>query len=303
MSARGVSVLCALAAFWGCQSRPASSRPAGKVQAAASIFPLADVVRQIGGAGVEVTCLMEPGRSPHDYQVKPAQVERLSRARLLVVAGLGLDDWATEAARAAGAKSLTVLRSADHAEAFSRDEHAEGAGGHHHDQGDPHVWLDLTFMRGLAGEIARALAQADPDGGPEYSRNHDAFVAELNKLDEEYRSTLGSLPNKHFVTFHAAFGHIAERYGLEQMAIRGPDAGGLGTDRLERVAEFMKQHNVKAVFVEPQFPAEDLRALAARTGARIGRLDPLGGPAIKGYDTYQAMMRSNLRAMAEALKD
>ena len=95
----------------GCSRTPAPSRE-GPFQVAASIFPLADAAREVGGENVTVTTLLPAGRSPHGYQLKPRQVEAVASARLLLVVGLGMDEWAEQAARVSGGR-LEVLRMAD----------------------------------------------------------------------------------------------------------------------------------------------------------------------------------------------
>jgi zinc transport system substrate-binding protein len=130
-----------------------------------------------------------------------------------------------------------------------------------------------------------------------------AFLKELDQLHAEYRGALdrAKLKTRHFLTYHEAFGHLARRYDLVQMAVDEIGQGSVGTGHLEEVLKFMKDHNVRAIFVEPQYPAEKLETLARQTGARVGRLDPEGNPNVPGYDSYLAMMRSNLRELAKGL--
>ena len=278
----------------------------------ASIYPLADIVRQVGGDAVEVTTLLAPGRDPHGYELKPAQADALAQAHLLVNVGAGLDDWATRAPLAKDAARLTLAdvvkfsgeackhEGCDH----GHGEHDEGAHDAHAQgqaAGDPHIWLDPVAMQNFVAPLAAELARIDPAHADDYRRRGDQLLAELMKLDADYRAALSAVPRKHFVTFHPSFTHIAQRYGLEQMSLRGASSGGFGPRQIEAVADFMREHDVRTIFVEPQFPVGDLETLAKRTGAKIGRLDPLGNPAVAGYDGYLPMMRSNLQALAQGL--
>jgi len=305
-----VAVSLTVAAMAGCSEDTPSPPPAGgKVRAVATIFPLADVLARIGGADVEVGCLLEPGRTPHDFALTARHSEVLSGARLLVAVGLGVDDWAEQAVEAARAKGLKLVRLAEDPAFRKRLELDAQAGQPEAPKGDagrsglsdPHVWLDPVFMRDFAAIMAEALIEIDPAGRDGYVRRREAYMARLDELDAEYRRRLSGLRRRHFVTFHPAFFHVARRYGLTQLALHGSDAGGFGPERLERLVDFIKRNDVRAIFAEPQFPAEKLRVLAERTGCKISRLDPLGSPDVAGYDSYLAMMRSNLAALAAAL--
>lgn len=296
----------------GCSGRPEPAPDKrGKVGVTASIFPLADVAAQIGGPDAAVTCMLAPGQSPHAFAARPEHVEMLTRAKLLVRVGLGVDDWAAQAATAAG-KGLRVVVFADlvGGEAGRHDPDHDGhpgedhdeAHGHHH-AGDPHIWLDPVFTQELVKRVAEELAAIDPAHREGYLRRRDAYLAKLRQLDADYRQVLSAVPKKHFVTFHEAFTYIARRYGLVAQSLAGVDAEALGPDRLGEVVAFVKAHRVAAIFVEPQFPVERLQAVADRTGVRVEVLDPLGSPAAAGYDGYLAMMRSNLARLAASLKE
>lgn len=283
-------------------------KPAGgRLAVAATIFPLADVVRRVGGEDVDARCLLPPGQSPHSFQATPEHVEMLRQVRLLIRVGLGVDDWAGQIIQAAGREGIRVLAVAKALELpalTAPDGPTSGqAGGHDHDSGDPHIWLDPVVMRRFVYTVADSLAQMDSPHADGYRRRADAYRKELAGLDEEYRRVLGGVKHKHFVTFHPAFTYVARRYGLVQMSLHAADAEDFGAGRLEDVEDFIRRHNVRAIFVEPQFPAERLKALAERCGAKIGRLDPLGSPALKGYDSYLAMMRSNLESLRAGLED
>lgn len=288
----------------GCSKAPPApgGRPAA-IRVVATIFPLADVARQIGGADVEVACLLGPGREPHGFTLKPAQAEQLSRADLVVAVGQGLDDWCRLPARPGAPAMLTlatlpkVRRLMPHPPEDPEHDHDE----HGHGAGDPHIWLDPVLMRAVAGLIAEELARVDPAHRTAYRKRHEVYDAQLAALDREHRQALGALPRREFVTFHPAFGHLARRYGLVQRSAHAVGTGEPGPRRLEALAAFIRDRGVRVIFVEPQFPAERLRRLADRAGARIDRLDPLGNPNVKGYDGYLAMMRSNLAALRRGL--
>lgn len=280
-------VVSALAA--GC-GRDESAARSGKLKVAASIFPLADVARQIGGGDIEIVTLLPPGASPHGFEPQPQQVEQLAQCRLLLTIGLGADTWAGRAARAGGARIRTL-------------PFAGAAAQYGLDNADPHGWLDPVRMKQFASAVAEVMAELDPAHAAAYGERGKAFAGELDKLDAECRETFGKLKTRAFVSFHPAFSHLAARYGLKQATLAESHADEGGPAMLENVVRFVRANKLKVVFAEPQFPAEKLRWLKEQTGVSVGRLDPIGDPAVKGYDSYLAMMRSNLKALAAAMSE
>ncbi len=305
----------------------------------ATIFPLADVVRQIGRDRVQVVCLLPPSQTPHGYEPTPVQAEKIANARLLVMMGLGVDEWARRSIEASGSESLRLielgpelLKQAPPAQSNRAERHeapkpppandhrndqekhlgeedarshqlgSRSTHRHRHGSSDPHMWLDPVLMQRFVIIIAAALADVDPAGDRLYRKWAEGYNAELAQLDTEYRQALSRAKRKHFVSFHPALGHLADRYGLEQATVFGADAHDFGPKQLENVVRFIRKHEISVVFAEPQLPAEKLKAIAEQTGATVAQIDPLGNPAVPGHDSYLALMRTNLAALVEALK-
>jgi len=309
------SLLFFLTLLIGCGGQPPETAAGGgQVRIVASIFPLADIAREVGGEDVEVTMLLPPGQSPHGYEPQPRQAEQLARAHLLLIVGGGLDLWAERSAQASGNRRLRTLAMAKivghHGSQATHDHHsgdhehtAHHGHAHSHAHDDPHLWLDPVLMRQYVRALAKTLAELDASRAADFARRGQAYEEKLQALDEEYRATLATVKRREFVSFHSAFAHLAARYGLKQAAVFDPDVAEFGPKRLEEVATFMKQHGIRTVFAEPQFPVEQLQSLARQAGARVARLDPLGNPAVSGYNSYLNLMRSNLQLLAESLQE
>src|SRR5512140_3194235 len=134
-----------------------SARVEAAVRVVATIFPVADIVQQIGRDAVDVITLLPPGASPHTFEPTPAQMREVAEARVFVRVGAGLDSW-TEKLLAARNPTLTILTLTDGVRLLSLTEtHADepAAGGGH--GGDPHIWLDPLLVRDqLVPAISRA---------------------------------------------------------------------------------------------------------------------------------------------------
>ncbi|MFB3892082.1 MAG: metal ABC transporter substrate-binding protein [Phycisphaerae bacterium] len=277
----------------------------------ASIFPIQDAIRQIAGDDAQVDCLLPPGISPHGFELKAEQADLLAGSQLLVMVGLGVDEWADRAVKAL--PGLTVLKLGDDAqikkslltseegEDEGHDAHGDPDGADHHSGMDPHIWLDPVIMQRCAALIADALIELDPSHRDGYLKRRDAFVAMLKGIDEDYRKALGPLKGREFVTYHAAFTYIAHRYGVVQVPLTDTQALEPGSGRIEKVLDLLKRHKASAIYVEPQFDKRRLEQWADEYKIAVKVLDPEGNPRIGGYDSYEAMMRSNLRNLVEGL--
>lgn len=304
-------VACALAmCLAGCRSRP----PEGKPQVVATIFPLQDVTRQIAGDDAQVDSLLPPGRSPHGYSLTTQQVEALGKARLMIMVGKGIDEWAERAVGARGGE-LAVLRLINDEQLSqhlkkSDDEH-EGHEGHRHDHGDhgdiddPHIWLDPVFMQRFCRLIADKLAGMDAAHKDQYFQRRDDYIQKLKELDAEYARELAPFKGQKIVTYHTAFTYICRRYGLEQvnMYTAAGEAFGTDTERQDRIVKMLESRQVKVIFLEPQYQLQSgLKERLEKAKVKIAVLDPQGDPRKTGYDSYIALMRSNLKTIVESLR-
>ncbi|MCO6750704.1 metal ABC transporter substrate-binding protein [Streptomyces sp. IpFD-1.1] len=298
----------------------------GKLAVTASFYPLEFLVEQIGGDHVDVTTLTGPGVEPHDLDITPRQTGQMSEADVLLYLR-GLQPAVDKAVDQAGVKNtvdaadLTTLEAHgsssgdghDHGEGDGHDhgeeeghDHAEEEGdGHDHgDSGlDPHVWLDPVKYAEMADGVGEALQKADPDHAADYRKNTEALTGKLKKLDQNYRDGLKNTDTRTFITTHAAFGYLAERYGLDQESIADVDPESEPSPaRMKELQKIAAQEKVTTVFFETLASDRTAKVLAEDTGLRTGVLDPLEGITDKSQgDDYLEVMEANLAALKKAL--
>ncbi|MFE7503059.1 metal ABC transporter substrate-binding protein [Streptomyces albidoflavus] len=298
----------------------------GKLAVTASFYPLEFLVEQIGGDHVDVTTLTGPGVEPHDLDITPRQTGQMSEADVLLYLR-GLQPAVDKAVDQAGVKNtvdaadLTTLEAHgsssgdghDHGEGDGHEhgeeeghDHAEEEGdGHDHgDSGlDPHVWLDPVKYAEMADGVGEALQKADPDHAADYRKNTEALTGKLKKLDQNYRDGLKNTDTRTFITTHAAFGYLAERYGLDQESIAGVDPESEPSPaRMKELQKIAAQEKVTTVFFETLASDRTAKVLAEDTGLRTGVLDPLEGITDKSQgDDYLEVMEANLAALKKAL--
>ncbi len=288
---RTLCVLLALAAG-PAGARGAPRKPDPPLAVAASILPLADFARHVGGDRVRVEVLVPPGASPHTYEPTPAQLALLSRARVLVLNGVGLEFWADKVVAAAHNPRLIVIRAAAGLPILAGDRDAPG--------GNPHVWLSPLDAIHQVAAIRDGLARADPAGAEVYRANAERYIAQLEALDAEIRDTVATFRSRAFIAFHPAWVYFARDYGLTQAAVIEASPGREPSPaEIARIIRAAKAIGTRAIFAEPQSPTKAAQVIAEETGARVLLLDSLGRPPDYGY---LQTMRYDLSQMAKALR-
>jgi len=260
---------------------------------AASIAPLADFARQVGGDHVNVVTLVPPGASPHTYELTPSQVEHVARANLLVLNGIGLEYWADNLIQGAGNPRLIVVDTSQGIEIL--DDETGGLGG------NPHVWLDPRNVIMQVEHIRDALIQADAAHAEVYRSRSQAYIDQLHALDREVAAETGTWSSREFVAFHPAWVYFARRYGLEQAAVIESSPGREPSPaEVARIIETAKRIGARAIFAEPQFSTKAAQTIAEETGAAVLFLDPLGSSL--NDPSYLSLLRYNVVQMAVALR-
>lgn len=269
----------------GCGGGEQGAAAAGHVVAA--FYPLAWAAGEIAGPDVEVANLTPPGAEPHDLELSARDVERLREAELVLYAGGGFMP-AVEDAIEGHSNALDVLEGLELLPAAGEDddEHAR----------DPHVWLAPARFATVVERIADALGR--PEAG-------DALAARLEELDADFRAGLAECAGRELVTAHAAFGYLADAYGLRQVALTGVSPESEPSPRaLERLVAEVEASGATTVFFEPLLSPRLAETVARETGARTAPLDPLEGLSqeqLEAGETYLTVMRANLAALRDAL--
>ena len=280
-----------------------------KVRVVATIFPVADLVRQVGGEAVDVVTLLPPGASPHTFEPTPAQMREVAQARMFVRVGRGLDDW-TDKLLAAGRADLAVVTLTEGLQLLPGGDDGHGHDGHGgHDGhaghgGDPHVWLDPVLVRDhVVPKIVAQLTAVAPEERERVAAGAAALHAALTALDAEIRAALAPLPHRQYLAFHAAWRYFGARYDLHEVGVVEAFPGKEPSAReIARLVDRARAAKVRAVIIEPQMSPRVAEQVARDCGARTVVADPLGGAGLPGRAQYIDLMRYNVRAFAEALQ-
>ena len=280
----------------GSRANPANS---GKMAVVGTFYPLAHFALQVGGNLVTVANITPAGAEPHDYEPTPQDIAGAYRAKVFIMNGGGVDTWAERIAPDLKAKGVQVVDMQDTILLSTAPSGSETTL-------DPHIWLDPVLSEKEVALIRDAFVKADPVNAAVYANNAASYIAQLQALDEAYKAGLASCRIKDIVTSHAAFGYMAKRYGLTQIAIAGlsPDAEP-SAEQMANIANLAKKNNVKYIFFESLVSPKLAQTIATEVGAQTIAFNPLEGltdEQISSGETYLTVMRDNLDELRIALQ-
>ena len=280
---------------------------AEKLNIVTSFLPVQSHTLAIAGDHANVKQLLAKDTGPHDFQLTPADVKKLSDADLLIINGAGIEEWLGELIKKSGNKNLVVVDTSNGIKLVESPEEIEighsHSHAHDHDHGDganPHIWLDLVIAKKQAANIVAALQKADPANASAYAQNGKVYEAKLSALDSDYRSTLAPLPNKNLVTFHDAFPYLAARYKLNYVgAISEFPEKDPAPKQLAALVDKIRSLKVGVLFAENGYAPGLLKKIAGETGAKVSELDTL--EVGQGTPTaYLDRMGANLESLRKA---
>jgi zinc transport system substrate-binding protein len=288
-----VTVLAAAVGLYRAQKPPTNE--SGQLRVTASFYPLAYFAQEIGGENLAVINLTPSGAEPHDFEPGTRDVAAIENSRLLLINGAGFESWAQRLQGQLSNREVLILPVA---EGLAKPEGDTA-------RIDPHVWLDPVLAQEEVQRIAAALIEIDPANRQEYEANASDLRERLADLDQEFRAGLAQCRQANIVTSHAAFGHLAARYGLKQISAAGllPEAEPTPQD-LAAVVDFVRENQVKYIFFETLLSPRLSETIARETGAQTLALNPLEGLSEEQQaagENYFTIQRDNLENLRVAL--
>jgi len=282
------------------QSRIADSQ--NKPVVYASIYPMYDFAKNIGREKIILRQVVPAGAQPHDWEPTARLMADMQEADVFIYNGVDMEPWVNNMLSSAANDGLVVVEASRNIPLLKFEGHGSR---HSHSGYDPHVWLDPIRAELQAENIMDALTRADPENKTYYENNFREFSDRLKVLDANYRRALGRAKTKDIVVTHAAFGYLADRYGLNQIPVSGlnpqeePSAA-----ELVRLAQLLRTRKIGYVFFETLASPKLAEVLAREVGAHIKVLNPLGGltqqELDEGWD-YLSIMEKNLETLIETL--
>lgn len=271
------------------------------LKVAASIYPLAFFAEQIGGDLVTVNLLVPTGLEPHDFEPSPSDLRALYEADLIVFNGAGLEPWLEDLEQELMAEGVEIFEAVSLLDMLPAGEDAEDE----HEEMDPHVWLDPIRAQMIILSLVNTLAILDPENTETYMNNAKVLTGELSRMDEDFRSALEQCSEREFVVSHAAFAYLANRYGLEMIAISGISSHDEPSlKHLETIASTMNEHGLSFIYMEPLYESPFARTIGEETGAELLVLNPIEGLTeldVEDGRDYFDLMRENFENLKKGL--
>ena len=282
-----------------------------KVKAVATLFPLQEFARMVGGDRVQADLILPPGAEPHAWEPKPSDLAKIYKADVFILIGRVMEPWADDLLKTGGGgklkvvealKGLQLLQAGSHSPQSSKAPHPAPG-----EKTDPHVWLDFSQDKTIVDAILSAFAEIDPAHASQYRANASLYQERLEALDRKYQSSLARCRHRQMVLGgHSAFAYLARRYGLQQIPLYGISPNSEPTPKkLAEVITLARNHGVKYIFFEELVNPKLAKVLAKEAGiqtlvisdgANLTR-DQLG----KKVD-FLSLMEKNLETLRKGLE-
>ena len=279
----------------------------GKLNVVTTTTMITDLVKNIGGDFINVNGLMGSGVDPHLYKASEGDVTKLVNADIIFYNGLHLEGKLVEVFEKMGNQAKTPIALAegiDKSTLIGSDYFASNY--------DPHVWFNIDYFKQFAKEVTKVLSEKDPKNAADFVENEKQYLEKLNKLQARISTTIETLPKdkRILVTAHDAFNYFGKTYGFQVVGLQGlSTATEAGVQDVQKLATFIIDNNVKAIFVESSVPKRTIEALQAAVKSKdhevtIGGTlysDALGNAGtVEG--TYIGMFDYNVNTIVNALK-
>ena len=271
----------------------AASPAFATVKVVSSLQDFASIADAIGGKRVETFALARGYQDPHFVDPKPSFVLKLSRADLLIVAGLELeigylppliDQSRNDRIRPGASGYLDASTGCDILERPTGT--VTRAMGDVHPFGNPHFWLDPDNGRVIARAIAAKLTELDPAGAADYKANLATFEAKLAEGEKRWNAALAPYAGTEVVTYHNSWPNFLKHFKLVAAGYIEPKPGiPPSPAHTVEIISLMSAKKIPVILMEPYFDRKTPEQIATKTGATLLVFIPsVGGvPEIKDY--------------------
>ena len=265
-------------------SGAASDNSAKKPIVAVTIVPEKTFVEAVCGDLAEVIAMVPPGSSPENYEPTAEKMEKFSDASLYFSIGVPTE----EANILPNVGDIKVVSLQDVVAAVYPERTFESG------ERDPHIWLSPKRVKVMIETIANEMIALDPENEAIYNENAEAYIRQLDELEEQISIALEGVRSKKIIVYHPAFGYLADDYGLEMYALE--DEGKEATAKhLQEMIDLANAENIKVIFYQDEIDSSQSEAFAEEIGGKTIQLSPLAANYIENLqnmaDTMAAVMQ------------
>jgi manganese/iron transport system substrate-binding protein len=276
----------------GCAGQsPSQTFDRGKIDVVTTISTLNSFVQGVGGDKVRVTSIVPVGASPETYEPTPQDVATVSKARILVENGAGLETWLDRLLRNASSPKLQTVVASDGLTVIDDN---------------PHLWMDPQYAKHYVLQIRDGLIAVDPADANTFRINAMHYNAALDALTAHIRAQIQTIPpsQRYMIVFHNAWQYYNNRFGITTLGFVERNPGQEpNPQQVAQLVDLAKQHNVKGVFSEPEYSPKILYSIAQGAGIKVVENlydDSIG--TTPQVSNYLSMLNYDTNIIVNALK-
>ena len=302
-----------------------SSHPEETIKVVTTFYPMYDFTKNVAQDLAEVSLLLPAGTEVHDFEPSAKDVAEIQEADVFIYNSEEMETWVPSVLDTIDSTEVLVIDASegisfieneaveehndsdhDHAE-HTHDHEEEGQEEEEHSHAiDPHIWLDPVLAQEEVNTIKEGLIEADPENEESYEVNADTYNQKLEALDQEYRDAFQEAENRTFVTQHAAFAYLAQRYDLNQISIAGLSSEEEPSPaKLAELSQLVDQEGMEYIYFEDNSSSKIAETLASEVGIELALLSPLEGVSQSDQDAgvdYIEVMKNNLESLKKSIR-
>lgn len=270
-----IYLLLLLPLIFSCQNSRETAHPDNKLLVIATIFPLYDFARNIGGDKVKVSMLLPPATDTHNFELKPDDIIRISKADLFLYVNMEMEHWAYKVIAATSSNNKLLPVETGSGIIMLPVSGSDGEEDQHSSKFDPHIWLDFNNAQKMADNIAAALVKIDSRNSDYYLKNAAGYKNKLAALDNKFRTGLTGCKSRTILhAGHWAFAYLANRYGLKYYSVYNVSADSEPEpQKIMALIQQIKDTKAPYIYSEDLINPRLAQTIARETGASLLKLN------------------------------
>ena len=250
-------------------------------------YPLKLIIQEITGDTSLVRCLIPPGISPHLFEPKVSDLQKLENSKAVFYVSDEMENWVTKNIP----NKIALLN------LLPKENTILMPDGKTY---DPHFWTDPITVYALIDTLTEIISKYYPELQSKFLVNAQNFKNKLLELDKQVQQLLSPIKNRYVFLYHPSFLYFLTRYSLNYGGSIEEIPGGEPTPtQISKLVSKIQETSTKAIFSEPQLNDYTARTVAEMAGVELYELNPLGSNAIK---SYSELIINNAKTLVEALK-
>ncbi|XNK60880.1 zinc ABC transporter substrate-binding protein [Vibrio sp. TBRI6] len=276
-----------------------SSFATDKLSIGVTLQPYYSYVKAVVGDKAEIIPLVDAGFNPHNYLPQPNDLKRLNQMDVIVVNGVGHDDFAIKVIEAAQRDDLVVIYANKEVPLLPAMGQSVGKGAV-----NPHTFVGLSTTIQKVYTIASELSKLDPDNATFYRHNARRYAKTFRQLKRDAMLSLGELntAGMKVATTHNAYGYILQEFGVDVATVIEPAHGvEPSASQLQATIEKIRAAGIDVLFYELNMPNRFVDTIEAATGVQLYRFSHMTHGEYQA-DKVEVEMRANVATLIEAMK-